>query len=98
MVRNQFSNEIFYAIAIEEIEAWVLTIYIDKQRDTCRYNDPKTELNRVLSRKLSQKKRKVLSLGNELIKFDKLSKGFGKARKLSRANLFCKSLEAIHRT
>lgn len=102
---NQFGNEIFYAIAIEEIEAWVLTIYTDKQGDTCRYNDPKTELNRVLNRRLSKKERKVLSLGNELIKFDKLSKAFRKARKLSRfmilndsLKLFCKSLETIHRT
>jgi hypothetical protein len=55
-----------------------------------------------LNKKLSKKEKKVLSMGNELIKFDKLSKSFGKGKKLSKfillnesLNLFCKSLERI---
>jgi len=99
---NQFSDEIFYAIAIEETEAWVLTIYTDRQGDTCRYNDPKKELDRVLNKKLSKKEKKVLTLGNDLIKFDKLTRRFGKAKHLSKfvllnesLNFFCKSLETI---
>jgi hypothetical protein len=76
-LENQFSEQIFYAIAIEETEAWVLTLYTDQERDTCRHNDPKDELNRVLNRKLSKKdKNKILKCENELEKFDKLSDKF----------------------
>ena len=99
-LENQFSEQVFYAIAIEEIEAWVLTIYTDKQVDTCRFTNPKEELYRTLNRKFSKKQKKILSLKDELIKSDKLSRGFRKSKILNKCialneslNLFCESLE-----
>ncbi len=98
-LENQFGDQIFFAIAIEEIEAWVLTIYADRQGDTCRFNDPKRELNRVLNRKLSKKEKKILRY-DEFEKFNELSKKFRKLKHLEKyANfneslkLFCESLE-----
>jgi hypothetical protein len=99
-LENQFSDQVFYAIAIEEIEAWVLTIYTDKQGDTCRFTNPKEELYRTLNRKFSKKEKKVLSLKDELSKSDKLSRAFRKLKILNKCvafneslNLFCESLE-----
>ena len=99
---NQFQGQIFYAIAIEEIEAWVMTIYSNMKTDTARYSDPKIELNKILNRKMSKKEKKLLSIGNELIKFDKLSKKFKNRKNLNtymRLNksleIFCKSLEEL---
>jgi DNA modification methylase len=46
---GQFQNEIIYAVAIEETEAWILTIY-DK-RDSSLSAKPKEKLKRVLSAK-----------------------------------------------
>lgn len=45
---NKFEDQILYAVAIEEIEAWILTIY-DK-RDSTSSADPKVKLKRLLSR------------------------------------------------
>jgi hypothetical protein len=102
-LENQFNKQIFYAITIEETEAWVLTIYTTQERDTCRHNDPKYELNRVLNKKLSKKdKNQILKCDNELEKFDKLSDKFIKTKYLVKyvklnesLKLFCDSLEKI---
>jgi len=99
-LENQFNEQIFYAIAIEETEAWVLTIYTDQKRDTCKYNDPKDELYKVLNRKLSKKDiNKILKCDNELEKFDKLSQKFRRKKDLMRyvnlnesLKIFCDSL------
>lgn len=45
---NKFQNQILYAIAIEETEAWILTIY-DK-RNSAHSADPKKKLKRKLSK------------------------------------------------
>ncbi len=99
---NQFSDKLFHAIAIEEIEAWVITIYTDKGGDTCKFNDPKRELNRILNRKFTRKEKNTLRLDNELLKFEKLSRAFTKKRNLSKfinrnesLRLFCESLERL---
>ena len=42
-LQNKYSDRLFYAIAIEEIDAWVLTIYEDT--DSTLYTKPKEELN-----------------------------------------------------
>ncbi|MCK5522895.1 MAG: hypothetical protein KAI83_07150 [Thiomargarita sp.] len=102
-LENQFSEQIFYAIAIEETEAWVLTIYTNKKGDTCRHNDPKMTLDKVLNEKFSEKdKNKILKNDNKLEKFDKLSKKFGRKKDLMRyvklnesLKLFCDSLEKL---
>jgi hypothetical protein len=98
---NQFGDQFFYAIAIEETEAWVLTIYSDRQNDTCGYTDPKTELNRVLNKKLSTKEKQIFKK-NEFDNFDKISENFRRSKKLNSymllnesLKLFCESLEKI---
>ncbi len=102
-LENQFGGQIFFAIAIEETEAWVLTIYADRQGDTCRFNDPKKELNRVLNRKLSKKEKRILGY-KEFEKFNELSKKFRKLKHLEKyadynesLKLFCESLEEAER-
>lgn len=45
---NNFQDQILYAIAIEETEAWILTIY-DKN-DSIKSADPKAKLKRTLSK------------------------------------------------
>jgi hypothetical protein len=46
---NNFQDQILYAVAIEETEAWILTIY-DKKNST-QSADPKAKLKRILSKK-----------------------------------------------
>ncbi|MFZ1529017.1 MAG: hypothetical protein WAT19_09720 [Ferruginibacter sp.] len=48
-LKDDISNQILYAIAIEEIDAWVLTIY-DKT-DSTKSAKPKEKLSYLLSRK-----------------------------------------------
>lgn len=45
---NKFLEETVYAVAIEETEAWVLTIY--EKRNSTASADPKAKLKRVLSK------------------------------------------------
>lgn len=45
---NNFQDQILYAVAIEEIEAWILTIY--EKRDSTPSADPKAKLKRNLSK------------------------------------------------
>jgi hypothetical protein len=47
-LENNFPNKILYAIAIEEIDAWVLVIYDKKV--TCLVNNPKSRLQYVLNK------------------------------------------------
>ncbi|HBF21320.1 MAG TPA: hypothetical protein DDW81_14555 [Cryomorphaceae bacterium] len=46
---NEFLEETIYAVAIEETEAWVLTIY--EKRNSTASADPKARLKRVLGKK-----------------------------------------------
>ena len=80
------------------------TTYSDRQSDTCDHNDPKAALYRILNKKLSGKKRKVLSLKNELQKFDILSQDFKKRKKLNEfiqrnesLLIFCNSLDSLYK-
>jgi len=45
---NKFQDQILYAVAIEETEAWILTIF-DKKNST-KSADPKAKLKRILSK------------------------------------------------
>ncbi|MDQ6757063.1 MAG: hypothetical protein M3004_09010 [Bacteroidota bacterium] len=46
---DDYTSKILYAVAIEEIDAWVLTIYED--RDSTLVVDAKKKLNRILAKK-----------------------------------------------
>ncbi len=55
---DEYDDEIIYAIAIEEIEAWVLTAF--ETKDTSSIGDSKGKLGKILSRKnLTYKKLKL---------------------------------------
>ncbi len=69
-------NEIIYAIAIEETEAWVLTIY--EKRNSSTSADPKSRLKRVLSKervKYSQDYNDFLWISDPLSNRKKIMKG-----------------------
>ena len=46
---NQFTDQLRYAICIEETEAWILPIY--ESKDSSTSTDPKRKLERILKRK-----------------------------------------------
>jgi hypothetical protein len=48
-LENNYENQLFFAIAIEEIEAWCLTIY--EKKDSSLSANPKNQLLRILSKK-----------------------------------------------
>lgn len=48
-LKDDLSSEILYAVAIEEIDAWLLTIY--EQGDTTISTKPKEKLSRILNKK-----------------------------------------------
>lgn len=48
-LNQNMSNQILYAVAIEETEAWILTIYDPK--DSIKSAKPKEKLNKILSKK-----------------------------------------------
>jgi hypothetical protein len=68
-------DEIVYAVAIEETEAWILTIY--EKRESSTSTDPKRKLKYVLSRKeieYGQNYDDFLRISNSLSKKKKYSK------------------------
>jgi hypothetical protein len=74
------SDQFRYAIAIEETEAWILTLYQKKETSTAR--DPKKALKKVLSQHHSDKERKQLSQMRAYEHHDWLSRDFRKRRTL----------------
>lgn len=94
-------DKVTYAIAIEEIDAWVLTIYDKGNKDTSIYSNPKKALNDQLNIILSKKEKGVLS-AKAFDKYDWLSSPFKKKKILKACmdkneslKLFCKSLTAL---
>ncbi|WP_309896593.1 hypothetical protein [Archangium sp.] len=78
-------GRIRHAIAVEETEAWTLTLYVEKETST--YRDPKKALERTLqsTNRLSEKQRKSLRQlkGSDAYKYqDELSREFRKRRTL----------------
>ncbi len=45
----QYLDKILHAIAVEETEAWLLTVF-ENGTESCQWPDPKTRLNRILGR------------------------------------------------
>ncbi|HEX5750792.1 MAG TPA: hypothetical protein VFZ09_31500 [Archangium sp.] len=70
------SDPFRYAIAIEETEAWILTLYQKKETSTAR--DPKKALKKVVDQRHSDKECKQLSQMRAYEHHDKLSRGFRK--------------------
>ncbi len=70
-LNDEFLNKTVYAIAIEETEAWVLTIY--ETRDSTASSDPKARLKRVLGKK-------GIRYTHDWQGFSVISNGFSKKR------------------
>ena len=99
-LENNFSDKIVYAISIEETEAWIMTLYDEK--NTSKSADPKKKLDYILNSKLLNKDRFILSEKNEFKKMKKLSADFSKRKRLNSVkdnnrslSLFCESLESF---
>jgi hypothetical protein len=86
-LENNYKNELLYAIAIEELEAWCLTIY--EKKDSSISANPKNQLMRILS------KRNIKIDGNNRANSfeQKVTKGFRKFKKLNEFMLYNESLE-----
>lgn len=100
-LENSYPNKIAYAIAIEETDAWVLTIYDKGNKDTSTHQNPKELLNKELNRALTDKQKTLLRT-KTFEKYNQLSSDFRKKRKLAvymekneSLKLFCGSLEAF---
>ncbi|MFY0580431.1 hypothetical protein ACN28S_44885 [Cystobacter fuscus] len=74
------SDQFRYAIAVEETEAWILTLYQKKETSTAR--DPKKALQKELNQRHSDKERKQLSQMRAYEHHDKLSRDFRRRRTL----------------
>jgi hypothetical protein len=72
-----------FAIAVEETDAWVLTLY--SMNETHSHLDPKAKLTKELNRPnaFSEKERRaIFSQKNERLKYRELAKGFRKQKAL----------------
>jgi hypothetical protein len=88
-LENNYKNELLYAIAIEELEAWCLTIY--EKKDSSISANPKNQLMRILS-----KKNIKIDGNNRANSFEqKVTKEFRKFKKLNEFMLYNKSLETF---
>lgn len=79
---GQLTGRVRHAVAVEEIDAWILTIHATK--DTARHGDPKRELEKVLDKKLSDKDRKRLSQLKTYKRYDELSRPLRRLRDLDK--------------
>jgi len=75
-----YENKTAFAICIEEMEAWLLTIYKD---NTSKYPNPKEKFDYECNKKLNKKERKILSEHNVFKKYYQLSKPFSKKKELT---------------
>lgn len=91
-----------HAIAVQEIEAWLLAIHDDQgKQDTAVHHDPKVRLmQQVLPRTLKERERKRLFQMQEHRLYAELSKPFRKKKDLQRhmsrnlsLRLFCETLK-----
>ncbi len=102
-LNNEYVDKIALAIAIQEIDAWILTKYNNKQKDTGLYLNPKERLNKIFNKPnfISEKeKRKIFSFSDNFNKYSFLSRDFRKIREINKfkeRNLslkeFCKELD-----
>ena len=71
-----------HAVAVEETEAWVLTIFSAK--DTATFGDPKKKLNEVINKAMPDKERKRHFQLKEYPQADALTRPFRKRRELEK--------------
>lgn len=61
-LENKYKGQLIYAIAIEEIDAWVMTIYTNKETNNA--TDPKNKLRYILKHEFNIEKDKNTSMFN----------------------------------
>ncbi|MUP38090.1 hypothetical protein [Labilibaculum euxinus] len=92
-LQGEFVDEIIHAVAVEEIEAWVLTIY--EKKDSSNSASPKEKLQRVLGQK-------DITYNHDYNGFLKISKAFTKLKNFKKEkyrsyndslNEFCTEVE-----
>ncbi len=82
-LNKDLSNQILYAIAIEEIDAWVLTLY--ERSDSTKYVDAKKRLNRLLNQK------GIKFIHDPFKYYWEISKDFSKNKNISNENIISRN-------
>ncbi len=102
-LENQFVENMIYAIAIEEIDAWILTIYTNSE-ETGIFPNAKERLLKEINKPntFSEKERKKLFQLDTFQRYHSLSYDFRKPKKLAQLasqnlslKLFCKDLQEM---
>jgi hypothetical protein len=91
-LNGSYTDKIAYAIAIEEIDAWVLTLSSTIKGDTSKINNPKEKLKSSWEQIVSKQEAKKLSNYSFYKRFDSLSSSFRKPKELNKCKLKNKSL------
>ena len=92
---NLYSEQLYYAVCIEEMEAWLLPLY--EAKDSSKHADPKRKFEALVRKKRStdknfNKKVQALSQKSEFEKMDFYSADFKKSKKLKNALKYNQSL------
>lgn len=74
-LKDDISEQVLYAIAIEEIDAWILTIY--EKKDSTSSTSPKEKLGRILGKK-------GLNSTSDYSNYLKLSKSLSKEKEIKK--------------
>lgn len=74
-LKENISDQILYAIAIEEVDAWILTIY--EKKDSTSSTSPKEKLSRILGKK-------GVNSTSDYDNYLKLSKPFSKEKEIKK--------------
>lgn len=90
-LENNYTPKLRYAIAIEEIESWILCIY-ENGTDTSNFENAKNRLQRIQNNSFSRRERASFNL-TEFNKFLLWSNSFNKVRSLTQHLKKNKSLE-----
>jgi hypothetical protein len=92
-LRGEGVARVRHAVAVEEIEAWILTIYSAK--DTTKHGDPKAKLRAELNKTMPDRQRKQHFQLKEYQQADALTQPFRKSRELEKFAGRNKSLQAF---
>ncbi len=99
--RNNPREAIIYAINIQAVEAWLLTIHDKSIAETSTRNNSASDLHRIISKRLNAREQNQLRMAGEKAKMNKLSEEFKKMKSLldcatrnQSLKDFCEDLEA----
>lgn len=101
-LEGQFAQHLYYAVTIEEIEAWLLPILGERSAETAKFSDPKDKFQKLINTRLSDKERKKFFQDATFDRYLKVSKDFRNRKSLEKycqqnesLLLFCQSLEEV---